>query len=134
MQPNVCAAHGGRRCDDDLHSGCPLAAARTAAQRPAVFGDLEPHSDCVLRDFGADFPCLVPGAVGARGHRGVYEAGAAPPPRGGRGDPPARAATGLSALTLAETGLSALTLADTELPTLEALRRSQKAVHGSQTL
>src|SRR6266702_1368559 len=83
---------------DDLRPRRPVAAAGAAPERAAVFGDLQPGPDRVLRAFRADFSRLATGAIGACGDRGPYEAGGAPAPAGGRGDPSARSAVRLSAL------------------------------------
>src|SRR5260370_42188868 len=84
---------------DDLRPCRPVAAARVAPERAAVFGDFQLGPDRVLRDFRAGFSYSPAGAVGARDHRGSHEAGRAPAPGGGGGDPPARPAAGLSALS-----------------------------------
>src|SRR5207244_13375123 len=82
----------------DLRSRCLAAAARAAAERPTVFGDLQPGADRVLPGFRADFPRSAAGALGACADRGPHEAGGPPAPRGGGGDPPARPAAGISLL------------------------------------
>src|SRR3954470_12981550 len=83
---------------DDLRSCRRVAAARAAAERAAVFGDLQPGPDRVLPGFRADFPRPAAGALGACADRGSREAGGPPAPRGGGGDPPAWPAAGVSVL------------------------------------
>src|SRR5712691_7835987 len=87
-----------RRSDDDLRPRRSTAAARAASERAALFGDFQSGPDRVLRDFRAGFSRPVAGAVGACADRGPYEAGRAPAPGSGRGDPPARAAARVPAL------------------------------------
>src|ERR1700736_1670079 len=101
------ASHRRRRSCHDLCPVSPAAAAWAARERAAVFGDLQPVPDRLLRDFRAVFSRPAAGAVGARADRRSYETGRAHAPAGGGGDPPVRPATGLSSLTLAETGLLA---------------------------
>src|SRR5882724_5331138 len=82
----------------DLRACRAVAAARAAPGRAAVFGDLQPRSGGVLSGFRPDFPCPAAGAVGARDHCGLHEAGGPAAPGGGGSDPPARPAAGISAL------------------------------------
>ena len=56
--------------------------------------------------FGLIFHVLLLVSVGARGHRGPHEAGGAPAPGGGRGDPSARSAARLLALGPERRGFS----------------------------
>src|SRR5713101_8631684 len=92
------ASHRRRRSCHDL---CPVslaAAAWAARERAAVFGDLQPVPDRLLRDFRAVFSRPAAGAVGARADRRSHKTGRAHAPAGGGGDPPVRPATGLSSL------------------------------------
>src|SRR5205085_5031028 len=59
---------------DDLHSGCPGAAARLATQRATVLGDLQRALDHVLPDLRLVFPRAVPCALDPRGGRRAHEA------------------------------------------------------------
>src|SRR6267154_6505797 len=79
---------------------CALPISWAARERAAVFGDLQPVPDCLLRDFRAVFSRPAAGAIGARADRRSYETGRAHAPAGGGGDRPVRPAAGLSALTL----------------------------------
>src|ERR1700761_5433306 len=84
----------------DLHPRSVVTAGRSAPQRAAVFGAVQPRTDRVLPAFRAGFPCPAAGALGACADRGSHEAGAAAPPRGRGGDPPAWPTTRLFPLIL----------------------------------
>src|SRR3954470_12051222 len=88
-----------RRSNDDLCPRCLAAAARATAERAALLGDFQSDPDRLLRHFRAGFSRPAAGAIGARGDRGSYETGTAPASGSGRGDPPARPAAGVFALT-----------------------------------
>src|ERR1700733_11608592 len=94
--------------DDDLCPRRSVAAAWAARERAAFFGDFQPGSDRVLRDFRADFSRPAAGTVGACGDRGSYETRGSQAPGGGGGDPPAWPAAGLFALTAGTARLSAM--------------------------
>src|SRR5580692_10420438 len=106
-----------RRSDDDLCPRRSIAADWVAPERAAFFGDFQPDPDRVLRDFRAVFSRSAAGAVGACADRGSYETRGPQAPGGGGGDPPVRAAAGLSALNARNSGVGH------EIP-----------VHGWQTL
>src|SRR3984885_3035059 len=103
--------------DDDLCPRRSIAAAWATRERAAFFGDFQPDPHRLLRDFGADFSRPAAGAVGACGDRRSYETRGSQAPGGGGGDPPVRAAAGLSALNARNSGFGH------EIP-----------VHGWQTL
>src|SRR6185312_14796074 len=89
---------GRAEFDDDLPPRCAVAADRAAFERAALFGDLQPAPARLLRGFRAVFPRPAAGALGACRDRGPHEAGGAPPPGNGGGEPPIWPAAGLSAL------------------------------------
>src|ERR1700721_3801920 len=99
------AQHRRRRSDDDLCPRRSIAAAWAARERAALFGDFEPGPDRVLCDFRTDFSRPAAGAVGACGDRRSYETRGSQAPGGGGGDPPVRAAAGLSALNARNSGV-----------------------------